>query len=1100
MEQLIGQMLDRYRLDQLLGRGSSGAVFKGTDTRLEREVAVKIFDPQFTQTDDFQSQFEERTRLIAGLDYPGIVEVLDFGQARSVYYVVVELLAGQTLLQLMQQMHRDKEWINLADAIPLVRQVARAVQHAHQHGVLHQDIRPNNIMFRQQASDGLPYQVVLTDLGIDSLLGDPFREKLSASALAYLSPEEAFGQPTDLRSDVYSLGVLLHILAVQQPPASFKTLDEAKAFFQSQTEAEPTVTHPDLADDLNTLISQALAPNPAKRFPDVPSFVEALEKWVQAQSADAQPQPATIIIHTPDGQTASLPVDGPTMIIGRDADNQIALDYPDISRQHAQIVVGEAGFEVMDLGSTNGTYLDNLKLVPRRPAAWGPGQVLRIGDVQLQLQTGQTPSPASPTDPLPVEEEGQVEVFVEPNQFLVAPGHTTTATLNLINGHAQTESFRISVEGVHPSWILDMPRVIELSGGHQQTIMLTIQPPLSPRTRAGRYRLTIKVAGQKSPERIIEVTRTLTVSAYSQYSAALWPESMKAGGRGQVTIENQGNTPQAFTISFLAEGDDLTFEPPEGHIQIAEGQSSIVDFVADVRRPRFVGSSASHPFVTQITSSDGTIRRQRGVVASSGFIPIWALSALLFICLVAVIAGSFAVAIQNSRIRDATVTAVAILTAPAATETAQALNMDATAQAVSATATYMAQDDDRDGLTNADELERNTLPNKRDTDEDGLDDGDEVQRGTDPLRPDTDNDGLKDGDEVNRGIDPLKPDTDGDGTPDATDPDPGRLPTATPGPTATPTPINNPPVVSLSEPSNGATFIAPANINLAASPADQDGTIRKVDFFAGPVLIGTATGNPFRITWRDVPGGNYILTAVVTDDDGATATSAPVTISVSEPANAAPRISISEPLPGATFEAGGNILIAALAEDDDGQVVEVQFYSGTTLLDIITSRRTRYEYLWRNVTPGDYTLSALTIDDDGANSTSNLVDITVSPAANVPPTINLTAPTNNDTAFSNSPILFSAEANDIDGSVAQVDFFVNGALFNTVSSSPYTITWTTTASGTYVITADAVDDDGARSTSAAVTISVVDQTGEGRENGSLFAVFDLLLERHKRKL
>lgn len=1092
MEELTGQMLDRYRLDQLLGPGSAGAVFKGVDTRLEREVAIKIFDPQFTQTADFQTQFEERTRLIARLDHPGIVEVLDFGQARSVYYVVMELLTGQNLLQLMQQMHRDKDWIKLADAIPLVRQVGVAVQHAHQHGVLHQDIRPNNIMFRQEAGEELHYQVVLTDMGIDSLLGERFREKLPASALAYLSPEEAFGHATDGRSDVYSLGVLLHILAVQQPPATFKNLDEVKTFFQRLTEGEPRVTHPDLPDDLNDLISQAIAPNPARRFPDVAAFVDALTTWTQNQEPEGQSQPATIIIHTPEGQTASLPVDGPSMVIGRDADNQITLDYPDISRQHARITGDETGFQVIDLGSTNGTYLDNLKLIPHRPASWKPGQVLRIGDVQLHLQIGQIPPPSpSQAGPNPPEEAGQVEVFVEPNQFLVAPGHTTTATLTLINGHSQTDTFRISVEGVHPSWVLDMPRVMELSARHQQTITLTFQPPLSSQTRAGRYRLTIKVVGQKTPDRIIEVTRTLTISAYSRYKTTLWPESIKAGSRGQVTIENQGNTPQAFTVSFVAEGDALTFDPPEGHIQIAEGQSSIIEFKTDVRRPRFVGSSVTHSFIAQVSSSDGNIQRQQGSVASSGFIPIWALSIILFICLVAVVAGSFAVGIQNSRIRDATVTAIAILTAPAATETAQFLNLEGTAQAATATAAYLAQDDDRDGLTNFAELERNTLPNKRDTDEDGLDDGDEVQRGTDPLRPDTDNDGLRDGDEVNRGIDPLKPDTDGDGIPDATDPDPGRLPTATPGPTATPTPINNPPVVSLAEPSNGATFTAPANINLAANPADQDGTITKVDFFAGPVLIGTATTNPFRITWRNVAGGNYILTAIATDDDGGTATSAPVSIGVSEPANVAPRISISEPLPGATFEAGGNILIAALAEDDDGQVVEVQFYSGTTLLDIITSRRTRYEYLWRNVTPGSYALSTVAFDDDGASSTSSLVEITVNQAPNVPPTVNLTAPGNNETFFTNTPILFAAEASDVDGSVAQVDFFVNGALFNSVSTSPYTITWTTTTSGTYTITADAVDDDGARRTSPAVAITVEDPPEEARDNTLRFTVYDL---------
>jgi hypothetical protein len=105
-------------------------------------------------------------------------------------------------------------------------------------------------------------------------------------------------------------------------------------------------------------------------------------------------------------------------------------------------------------------------------------------------------------------------------------------------------------------------------------------------------------------------------------------------------------------------------------------------------------------------------------------------------------------------------------------------------------------DDDRDGLSNSQELELGTFPDRRDSDEDGLDDGDELTRGTEPLIPDTDGDGLKDGAEVSQGLDPLDEDTDGDGTPDATDPDPGQVPTDTPSPsptiTDTPTPTPTP--------------------------------------------------------------------------------------------------------------------------------------------------------------------------------------------------------------------------------------------------------------------------------------------------------------------
>ncbi len=449
------------------------------------------------------------------------------------------------------------------------------------------------------------------------------------------------------------------------------------------------------------------------------------------------------------------------------------------------------------------------------------------------------------------------------------------------------------------------------------------------------------------------------------------------------------------------------------------------------------------------------------------------MSLLFFVCLTLGITGFFLRNLQQLRLEEANATATALVEAPQATDTAQALAVQATAQAATTTATYLEQDDDRDGLTNGDELSRNTLPNKRDTDEDGLDDGDEVRRGTDPLKADSDNDGLRDGEEISRGINPLNPDTDGDGVPDATDPDPGRLPTATPNPTATPTPVNVPPVVSLGEPTAGTVFIAPADITLVASPSDSDGTIATVEFFAGPVLLGATERSPFRFTWRDVPAGTYALTAIATDDDGAKATSSSVNITVSRPDNIPPTITIVEPLNGATFEAGGNILIAAIAGDSDGRVVEVQFYAGTTLLDIVTSRRTRYEYLWPNASPGAYTLSAIAVDDREGTTTSALVNITVREPPNVPPAISLTVPRNGERFTAGKPITLTASASDVDGSVTRVDFYANGAAIGSTPTNPYTITWTTMLVGDYVLTADATDDDGATQTSSAITITVM---------------------------
>jgi hypothetical protein len=775
-----------------------------------------------------------------------------------------------------------------------------------------------------------------------------------------------------------------------------------------------------------------------------------------------------------------------TMQLGREADNDIVLDYPDVSRYHLALHFDGQTCRVSDQGTTNGTRLDALPLVPREPVVWSPEQVLHIGRLRLQLQVGDHAPPLPPdqqtvatgVEPVSQLAGSQFEISVEPAQILATPGQPTIATIRINNTLTTADTFHISIDGISPSWVLDLPQTVTIARQDQKDVRFTLHPPLDPRTRAGRHRLNITVMAQQA-DQTQTLTRTLTVSAFSHYQAALWPEVIRAGKKGQVTIQNRGNTPQTYTIAFTGQGDELTFNPPQGQLQIGPGQAESAEFLAELRRPSLLGGSRSHTYAMRITSSDGQLQTHNGTVASRGLIPVWVLSVLIFACLILTVVGAFAYSIRNARIAEGTQTAVALVTAPIATQAAQATAQQATLEAATATANYLAQDDDRDGLSNEVEQQLGTRPDKRDTDEDGLDDGDEVERKTNPLRADTDGDGLRDGDEVSRGIDPLKVDTDGDGTPDATDPDPGRLPTATPGPTATATPINVPPVIALTEPTAGTTYLAPASLTLVAAPADEDGTIARVDFFAGPVLIGSATQPPFRITWQNVSAGTYALTAQATDDDGAKATSAAVNITVAEPANAPPSINIAEPLTGAIFEAGGSVPIAALADDIDGRVVEVQFYAGTTLLETINSRRIRYEYTWQNVVVGSYALSALAIDDDGATTTSDLVTITVNPPPNNPPTITLTAPQAGQTFSLTQTITLAATANDVDGTVTEVEFFANGTSIGSGSTPPdgptipYSLTWTAPNTGSYVITADASDDDDDSTTSAAVTISVL---------------------------
>jgi regulation of enolase protein 1 (concanavalin A-like superfamily) len=185
---------------------------------------------------------------------------------------------------------------------------------------------------------------------------------------------------------------------------------------------------------------------------------------------------------------------------------------------------------------------------------------------------------------------------------------------------------------------------------------------------------------------------------------------------------------------------------------------------------------------------------------------------------------------------------------------------------------------------------------------------------------------------------------------------------------------NAAPTVSLTTPVNLAPFTAPASIAIAATAADSDGTVAKVDFYSGSTLLVSDASSPFSYTWTGVASGSYALKAVATDDKGATTTSAIVNVTVS--ANAAPAVSLTSPAAGSSFSAPASVSLTASATDSDGTIQKVEFYSGTTLLGVDTT--SPYSFSWTGVATGTYSVSAVATDNLGATTVSSWRDVVVS--------------------------------------------------------------------------------------------------------------------------
>jgi hypothetical protein len=289
--------------------------------------------------------------------------------------------------------------------------------------------------------------------------------------------------------------------------------------------------------------------------------------------------------------------------------------------------------------------------------------------------------------------------------------------------------------------------------------------------------------------------------------------------------------------------------------------------------------------------------------------------------------------------------------------------------------------------------------------------------------------------------------------------------------------VNEFPTVNLTSPADGTTFLPGEIIPLVADATDNDGGIDLVEFFVDGVSAGTDQLAPFDLDWTDTAtSGDYEVTVVATDVDGAQTTSTPITVTIAE--NAEPVVVIVNPVDGAVLTEGESSIITAAAFDPSG-ITKVEFYNGTTLLG--TDVAGPYEYDWVNMAAGDYVLTAKAYDNDGQMATSDPINVTV----NKLPAVAITAPSDSQTFQLGSIVTISAEATDMDGNIDTVKFYREGVTSGAralIGEDPvadanneFVVDWDTTGlvADDYNIIVEAFDNNGDMK-EAMITISLGD--------------------------
>jgi hypothetical protein len=274
--------------------------------------------------------------------------------------------------------------------------------------------------------------------------------------------------------------------------------------------------------------------------------------------------------------------------------------------------------------------------------------------------------------------------------------------------------------------------------------------------------------------------------------------------------------------------------------------------------------------------------------------------------------------------------------------------------------------------------------------------------------------------------------------------------------------INTLPTIAISSPTGNTVYTAGANVAINANAADVDGTISKVEFYQGSTLLGQSTTAPYSFTWNNPAAGTYALTAKATDNNGGTTASDIVTVTI----NTLPTIAISSPTGNTVYTAGANVAINANAADADGTVSKVEFYQGSTLLGQSTTAP--YSFTWNNPAAGSYALTAKATDNNGGTTISAIVNVTV----NTLPTVAISSPANNAVFTAGTDLTINANATDVDGTVAKVEFYQGSTLLGQSTTAPYSFTWNNPAAGSYALTAKATDNNGGTTLSAIVNVTI----------------------------
>ncbi|TVR41790.1 MAG: serine/threonine protein kinase [Planctomycetota bacterium] len=289
---LVGRELRGLRIERKIGEGGMGSVYEALQLSLERKVALKVLSPRLRGNAQFIAKLEAEAKILARVNHPNILHVYDFGEdpTIAIYYMVMEFIDGSDLTELLQRRRR----LGQVEALEIIRQAALGLDAAAQNGIIHRDVKPDNIMITKDGVCKVSDFGLATDIGVST--GEADKGKMRVGTPAFMSPEQCQGALLDVRSDVYSLGCTAFVALTGQLP--FEAESPFEIMLQHRTVPPPSLRaeHASIDPDVEVLIHRMMAKRPADRFPSMGQLAQELKGLIDrllASGSGASQAPIT---------------------------------------------------------------------------------------------------------------------------------------------------------------------------------------------------------------------------------------------------------------------------------------------------------------------------------------------------------------------------------------------------------------------------------------------------------------------------------------------------------------------------------------------------------------------------------------------------------------------------------------------------------------------------------------------------------------------------------------------------------------------------------------------------------------------------------------